>query len=240
MPLDPARIAESRAWLHKASEDPRAGLHPLSAEPPFCADAAFHAQQAGEKAAKAFLTWHDRPFGKTHNLVELGRACTAIAPDLEPVLSWAAPLTEYAWRFRYPGDPEEPAVDEVRLALLIAQEALEAILAKLRATFIHELLAPFRDAEAAPVSDLSQRLQDALTDRYRIERTLGHGGMATVFLAEDLKHHRRVAIKVLDPRSRPRSAPSGSCARSRPSPGSRIPTSCRSWTRAKRRGCSTT
>jgi serine/threonine protein kinase len=47
--------------------------------------------------------------------------------------------------------------------------------------------------------DLSQRLQEALTDRCRIERTLGRGGMATVFLAEDLKHHRRVAIKVLDP-----------------------------------------
>jgi tRNA A-37 threonylcarbamoyl transferase component Bud32/tetratricopeptide (TPR) repeat protein len=47
--------------------------------------------------------------------------------------------------------------------------------------------------------DLSQRLTTALADRYRIERTLGRGGMATVFLAEDLKHHRRVAIKVLDP-----------------------------------------
>jgi serine/threonine-protein kinase len=47
--------------------------------------------------------------------------------------------------------------------------------------------------------DLSQRLQSALADRYRIERELGRGGMATVFLAEDLKHHRRAAIKVLDP-----------------------------------------
>jgi len=47
--------------------------------------------------------------------------------------------------------------------------------------------------------DLSQRLQDALSGRYRIERKLGRGGMATVFLAEDLKHHRQVAIKVLDP-----------------------------------------
>jgi serine/threonine-protein kinase len=49
------------------------------------------------------------------------------------------------------------------------------------------------------LSDLSQRLSAALADRYRIERELGRGGMATVFLAEDLKHHRRVAIKVLDP-----------------------------------------
>jgi len=42
-------------------------------------------------------------------------------------------------------------------------------------------------------------LQHALAERYRIERELGRGGMATVFLAEDLKHRRRVAIKVLDP-----------------------------------------
>ncbi len=39
----------------------------------------------------------------------------------------------------------------------------------------------------------------ALSNRYRIERELGAGGMATVYLAEDLKHHRRVAIKVLRP-----------------------------------------
>ena len=47
--------------------------------------------------------------------------------------------------------------------------------------------------------DLSQRSHDELADRCRIERTLGRGGMATLFLAKDLKHHRRVAIKVLDP-----------------------------------------
>jgi eukaryotic-like serine/threonine-protein kinase len=43
------------------------------------------------------------------------------------------------------------------------------------------------------------RLREALADRYRIERELGQGGMATVYLAEDLKHHRRVAVKVLRP-----------------------------------------
>src|SRR5215213_11181163 len=49
------------------------------------------------------------------------------------------------------------------------------------------------------MSDSMQRLTTALTDRYRIERELGAGGMATVYLAEDLKHRRRVAIKVLRP-----------------------------------------
>ena len=43
------------------------------------------------------------------------------------------------------------------------------------------------------------RLNAALEGRYRIERELGEGGMATVYLAEDLKHSRRVAIKVLKP-----------------------------------------
>ncbi len=43
------------------------------------------------------------------------------------------------------------------------------------------------------------RLTEALADRYRIERELGAGGMATVYLAEDLKHHRKVAIKVMRP-----------------------------------------
>ncbi|NIM50397.1 MAG: protein kinase, partial [Gemmatimonadales bacterium] len=49
------------------------------------------------------------------------------------------------------------------------------------------------------MEDLIARLEAALADRYHIERELGRGGMATVYLAEDLKHHRRVAVKVLKP-----------------------------------------
>jgi len=49
------------------------------------------------------------------------------------------------------------------------------------------------------VTSFPPPLRAALADRYRIERELGRGGMATVYLAEDLKHHRQVAIKVLRP-----------------------------------------
>src|SRR5437879_5394022 len=49
------------------------------------------------------------------------------------------------------------------------------------------------------MADLVGRLQEALAGRYRIERELGAGGMAVVFLAEDLRHHRQVALKVLRP-----------------------------------------
>lgn len=49
------------------------------------------------------------------------------------------------------------------------------------------------------ITSASDQLFRELSERYRIEREIGRGGMATVYLAEDLKHHRRVAIKVLDP-----------------------------------------
>src|SRR3954467_2132410 len=49
------------------------------------------------------------------------------------------------------------------------------------------------------MTDVQSHLTIALADRYRIERELGAGGMATVYLAEDLKHKRKVAVKVLKP-----------------------------------------
>jgi hypothetical protein len=67
MPHDLALVAETRAWLEKASEDLAAAALDLGANPPLCGDTAFHAQQAVEKALKAFLTWHGREFRKMHN-----------------------------------------------------------------------------------------------------------------------------------------------------------------------------
>jgi serine/threonine-protein kinase len=47
--------------------------------------------------------------------------------------------------------------------------------------------------------EITSRLSNALADRYRLERHLGEGGMATVYLAHDLKHDRKVAVKILRP-----------------------------------------
>ncbi len=54
-------------------------------------------------------------------------------------------------------------------------------------------------APATNLPDSIAPLQAAIADRYLLERELGRGGMATVYLARDLKHHRKVAIKVLKP-----------------------------------------
>jgi len=54
-------------------------------------------------------------------------------------------------------------------------------------------------SKASDMAGALERLTAALADRYRIERELGQGGMATVYLAEDLKHDRRVALKILKP-----------------------------------------
>ena len=52
----------------------------------------------------------------------------------------------------------------------------------------------------APTGELEvAKVRRALADRYQVERVLGEGGMATVYLAEDLKHRRKVAVKVMRP-----------------------------------------
>ena len=47
--------------------------------------------------------------------------------------------------------------------------------------------------------EITEHLKAALSDRYAMEREIGSGGMATVYLAEDLRHHRKVAAKVTMP-----------------------------------------
>ena len=132
MAPDEARREDVRAWLQKAALDLRAAEHGMSArEACLRSDVVFHAQQAAEKAFKAFLAWHDVPFRKTHNLEELGRACVSIDATLRTIVDRAAPLTEYAWRFRYPGEPSEPSREEADEALNTAREVLEVLASRL-------------------------------------------------------------------------------------------------------------
>jgi uncharacterized protein len=82
----------------------------------------FIASRPAEKALKGFLAWHDTPFRKTHDLEESGEARIAIDATLRETIERAIPLTEYAWKFRYPGEPEEPTREEDEEALAAARD----------------------------------------------------------------------------------------------------------------------
>lgn len=131
MPLDPARVAETKGWFTKAASDLRAAEFEFGASPPLLADIVFHCQQAAEKSLKAFLSWHNVAFRKTHSLEEIGEQCLQIDSTLKPIIDRAVPLTDYAWRFRYPGEPDEPSVAEAQEALSIAHEVYEGVLIRL-------------------------------------------------------------------------------------------------------------
>ena len=131
MPHDPGRVAECRAWLQRARADLVAADRLLGGEDPLASVAVFHCQQAAEKALKAFLAWHDEPFRRTHNLEELGSHAARIDPSLTGLVARIVGLTEYAWRFRYPGEPAEPRLEEATTATLLAREAFEAVLSRL-------------------------------------------------------------------------------------------------------------
>lgn len=133
MPPEPDRIAEARPWFTKAAHDLRAAGVLLAANPPLLGEAAYHSQQAAEKALKGFLSFHDIPFGKTHDLAAIGGLCVRQDASLEPLCVRADRLSVFAWAFRYPGNPEEPELGEVDDALSLAGEVFEALLSRLPA-----------------------------------------------------------------------------------------------------------
>ena len=132
MAADAARGADTRGcWLRRAAADLRGADVDLMAAPPLIGDAVFHCQQAAEKALKAFLAWHDLPFRKTHDLGEIGQQCIALDRSLEPLCRSAEGLTTFAWIFRYPGELEEPPVEDAVSALALARDVDNAVLSRL-------------------------------------------------------------------------------------------------------------
>jgi HEPN domain-containing protein len=98
MTPDRLRLEETRAWLDRAQRDLRAARLLIAGDAN--AEALFHCQQAVEKALKAFLTYHQKPFRKTHDLGDLSTHCLAIDDLLESAVGEAEGLTPYAWHFR--------------------------------------------------------------------------------------------------------------------------------------------
>ena len=120
-----------KSWLDKANEDLFAAEVILASKARAVDTAAFHAQQAAEKALKALLIRHQLRFGKTHDIEELLELAQPAAPGISSELAEAARLTLYAVDVRYPG--EEPVRREVAgHALAVARRVVESVIARLR------------------------------------------------------------------------------------------------------------
>jgi HEPN domain-containing protein len=115
-------------WLSQAHKDLNAARLLASPEP---SRSVFHSQQAAEKAAKAFLSFHDVPFRKTHDLNELGSQCAALDSSLVTVFKEAGDLTDYTVLFRYLDAPREPDEDEATAALETARRVFQRVSALL-------------------------------------------------------------------------------------------------------------
>lgn len=125
--MQPDPLREAQEWLIRAERDLLVAQRALQGPTILGEAAVYHAQQAAEKALKAFLAAHNRALRRTHDLVELVTECEALDPAFARLLNAARVLTPYAVRFRYPGGPLEPSVAEARQALEFAQEIVSVV-----------------------------------------------------------------------------------------------------------------
>jgi HEPN domain-containing protein len=119
--LNDARSELVRAWLERARCDLESARKLATGPEPYLDTAAYHCQQAGEKAVKGLLAFHDHKLEKTHDLEALVDLAEAYEPTLREQMPAAKLLTPYATRFRYIGGPLEPAEDEFLEALRAAE-----------------------------------------------------------------------------------------------------------------------
>jgi len=129
--MQPSALAEAKDWLARSAEDLAAAERLLQTPPPLLATAAYHAQQAAEKALKAFLAGRNIAFRLTHNLEELVSAAEEVDASFGQFATTARTLTPYAVRFRYPGGPVAPTPVEAEEALDLAQKLVQFVRGRL-------------------------------------------------------------------------------------------------------------
>ena len=105
-------VSLTREWLEAARADADVAERSLAPGPPHHALSAFHFQQSAEKLLKAFLTYHGRPFEKTHEISRLCQRCAEVDSSFADLIDVADRLTTYAVDMRYPG-VEPPTLDDI-------------------------------------------------------------------------------------------------------------------------------
>ncbi len=126
--MDEAKNREINQWLIKSMHDIGSAHCLLEGNEKYLDNAVYHCQQAAEKAIKAFLTYKDIIFEKTHNLVALISLCLQSEPGFAQFKKEAEILTPYATEFRYPGDILEPDINEAKQALEMSESIVNFVI----------------------------------------------------------------------------------------------------------------
>jgi len=124
-----SKIDLVKAWLKKAENDLSAAENSIEAK--LYDIASFHAQQCAEKYLKAFLTYHEVEFEKTHAIEDLLLLASQIDDSFVKMIEEGKKLTPYAVEVRYPLLIQEPSEEETKELLRIAIKIKELILKKL-------------------------------------------------------------------------------------------------------------
>lgn len=120
-----------RAWFEKGEKDLRVAGLALDSPDSLYDTVCFHAQQCVEKALKGYLIAHDRPVGKTHDLLLLLSSCEEIDPAFSAWTTACKRLSPYAIEPRYPDDFIEYTREDAAEALDLAQKIRGFVLARI-------------------------------------------------------------------------------------------------------------
>ena len=126
-----ARQQRTRLWLESASGDLRAARQLMAAQDRVVMSICFHAQQAAEKALKAYLVWMDVVFRPTHDLKVLVQQCSAQHPPFAR-LATLETLSVYAVETRYPQELPDCLPPDLSAQIAQAADCVDMVLAVLK------------------------------------------------------------------------------------------------------------
>ena len=130
MPPSDPRAQLARDWLDRAERDLRLARLAIG-DPSLIGLAAFHCQQAAEKALKAYLAWRDQPPRRTHDLPALLLQCRALEPAFAALQLAATTLDDYLTAGRYPDSGPDPSPAEANAALQLAEQTVALVRSRL-------------------------------------------------------------------------------------------------------------
>jgi HEPN domain-containing protein len=125
--MDNPNYEEVQQWLTKSQRDLKVAWILFENEESLLDAVVYHCQQSAEKSLKAYLTYRNTTFRKTHDLDVLIDLCSLSESSFQDLKDGADILTPYATEFRYPSDTVEPERYEAEEALEIASAILNFV-----------------------------------------------------------------------------------------------------------------